>query len=193
MFSIQTLIGSSTPAPTAQLHVPPHCGQMSCAHYILISELPWEPNKAMNRTAQSRTQRTIQACTVTMKTKTPGRLHLFVWMTGLSAGLDWPVSISPPQVNVCFLSRARTFLNLRSGLHFISIWPSVSRRISPPNPSERTHHSSSGYSAACFSPLWPIIMYLPGPELNFILPVIKVNSLHSPFLMCSGGINLTKK
>ena len=60
-----------------------------------------------------------------------------------------------------------------------------------PKSSERTHHSSSGYSAASFSPLWAMILHLPGPYLNFILPLIKVNSLHSPFLRCSRGINLT--
>ena len=63
----------------------------------------------------------------------------------------------------------------------------------PPKPSERIHHSISGYTAACFSPLWEMILHLLGPDLNFILPVIKMNSLHSPFLRCSGGINLTHK
>ena len=60
MVLIQPHSGPNTPAPTAQLHVPPHCGQWSCAHHVWISELPWSPLTAHNSRAQSRSQRTIQ-------------------------------------------------------------------------------------------------------------------------------------
>ena len=43
MFLIQPHRGPTTPVHTAQPHVPSHCGQISCAHHVLISAFPWGP------------------------------------------------------------------------------------------------------------------------------------------------------
>ena len=58
----------------------------------------WGPLNAPNSRSQSRTQRTIQACTA-MGTprKASGRSRLFVWLACLPGDLDWPVSLTPPQ------------------------------------------------------------------------------------------------
>ena len=131
MFPIQPHSGLTTQVHTAQLHVLPHCGQILCAHHVLISELPWGPLIASKSRVQSRTQRTIQAWAATMNTQKDTLKILPFWLAGLPGSLDWPVSLSPPQIKVCFWSRDRSFPDLQSGLHSISIWNNIPRGISP--------------------------------------------------------------
>ena len=172
---IQTHRGLTTPVHTAQLHVPPHCGQWSCAHHVAISELPCGPLTANNSRAQSRTQRIIQAAQPQgTHQKAPGRSRLFVWLSGLPHTLDWPVTLSLPQVKVSFLSRTTPFQHFRSGLHSTNIWNKIPRGISPHPALWEEQHSSPGWSAACSFPLWVRTLHLP-------VPVPELSSKYLPF------------
>ena len=98
MLLIQPHSGLTTPAPTAQPHVPPHCGQISCAHHVLISELPWGLLTAPNSRAQRRTQRAIKTAQPQWShIMNPRRSCLFVWLAGLPGAFDWPASVLPIQ------------------------------------------------------------------------------------------------
>ena len=115
MFPIQYLIGPSTPAPTAQPPVPPHCGQIYCAYHVSISELPWDPLTAQHRTAEVRAGNNElfwppqPQCTCR---KVPGRPHPFLWMAHLLGGLDWPVSLTTLQGWSVLLLQGQSFFQI---------------------------------------------------------------------------------
>ena len=123
--------------------------------------------------------------------KAPGISCLFVWLAGLPGGLDWPVSLSPPQVKVCFLSRARACLSSGVVCRQLTCEMRLQVELHPTQPWGRILHSSWACLTACYSPLWTTILQLPGPIfrtcLSFnqsacLLPIIMVNSLQSPLL-----------
>ena len=119
---IQTMIGPSTPAPTAQPHVLPHCGQIHYAYHVLISEFPEGPTKQQTTQLSAGHREPFKSAWPQQKhRKTTGKSHVFVLLAGLPGGFDWPMSLRPHQFKVCFWSRARPCPDLRSGLHFISI------------------------------------------------------------------------
>ena len=92
-------------------------------------------------------------------------------------------------VNVCFLSKAGPFPDLWSPFQLISICAC---------PGGRIHHSSSGYSAASFSPLWAMILTSDLAWTFFIalafffLKSRWVASI-SHYSSCIVGINLTQE
>ena len=64
--------------------------------------------------------------------KAPGRSRLLVWLAGLPVETLIGQWVSPfLKVKVCFMSRATPFPYLRCGLHYISIWASPPRGLSP--------------------------------------------------------------
>ena len=64
--------------------------------------------------------------------KAPGRSRLLVWLAGLPVEILIGQWASPfLKVKVCFMSRATPFPYLRCGLHYISIWASPPRGLSP--------------------------------------------------------------
>ena len=161
MLPIQPHSGPTTPVHTAQPHAPSHCGQISCAHHVLISAFPWGPLTANNSRAQSRTQSIIQAAQPQEKhQKAPRMSRLFVWLAGLSGALDWPVNLSPPQVKECFCP----------GLHLLKLsgvvcspYLSDSKRyLTPPRPAGGTTFHLRRIS--CLLPtLWARTLHLPVP------------------------------
>ena len=64
--------------------------------------------------------------------KAPIRSRLLVWLAGLPVETLIGQWVSPfLKVKVCFKSRATPFPDLRCGLHYISIWASPPRGLSP--------------------------------------------------------------
>jgi hypothetical protein len=135
----------------------------------------------------------IQACTATANLQKGTQKFPPLCLTGRSAWRPRLASESYPSLKLKCTSGPRSDLFLISGVvcTALAFVPVLQEKSHSTQPWGRNHHSSSGYSAACYSALWAMILYLSGPDfrpcLSFshstcLLPEIKENTLHNPLL-----------
>ena len=132
---------TSHPAPERTHHPSFHCSA-PCPYPLWAVTLcsPCLEFRASLRSSHSTQQQSSEQDTEPFKPaqpkwtwgKAPIRSRLLVWLAGLPVETLIGQWVSPfLKVKVCFMSRATPFPDLRCGLHYISIWASPPRGLSP--------------------------------------------------------------